>query len=135
MSPDNSLLVACGDAVVVAAMQNTAAASDVVAAVGVEATDNVVVVVGVVAAVVVWVQQCWMRPCTNPQSHMVSVVVTLRGKKPSCTSTCDQFCHVSFTFVEKSRVNYAFLQFFKEAPTFVDVSTPDRRYSDGTVFC
>ena len=33
-------------------------------------------------------------------------------KNARVTSTCHQFCHVSFTFVEKSRVNYAFLQFF-----------------------
>ena len=56
MSPDNSRLVACGDAVVVAAACNVAVASDVAAAVGVAAVDDVVVVVGAAAAVVVWVQ-------------------------------------------------------------------------------
>ena len=54
---------------------------DVVAAIGVADADDVVVVVG--AAVVVWVQRCWMRPCTSPQSHFVSVVVTQRVKKTS----------------------------------------------------
>ena len=50
--PDNSLMVACGDEVVVAATCNAAVADDVVA------TDGVVVAVGVVATVVVWVQWC-----------------------------------------------------------------------------
>ena len=76
-SPDNSLMVVCGDEVVVAAAHNVAATDDVAAAGG------VVVVVGVAAAIVVWVQQCWMRACTNPQYHLVSTMVTLRGKKPS----------------------------------------------------
>ena len=49
MSPNNSLMVACGDAFVVAAMRNAAAMSDVVAA------NDVVVVVGAMAAVVLWV--------------------------------------------------------------------------------
>ena len=53
MSPDNSLLVACGDAVVVAAACNAAAVGDVAAAIGVAAVDDVVVVVGAMAAVVV----------------------------------------------------------------------------------
>ena len=66
MSLDNSLLIACGDAVVVAA-----------------SVEGVGVGVGVAAALVVWVQQRWMRPCTSLQSHFVSVVVTLRGKEPS----------------------------------------------------
>ena len=83
MSPDNSLLVACGDVVVVVAARNTATADDVGTAVGVVAVDGVGVGVGAVAALVVWVQQCWMIPCTSPQSHFVSVVVTLRGKEPS----------------------------------------------------
>ena len=52
MSPDNSLLVACGDAVVVLAVRNFIAADDVAAANGVR------VGVGAVAALVVWVQQC-----------------------------------------------------------------------------
>ena len=53
MSPDNSLMVACGDAVVVAGACNATAAGNVAVVVVVEATDNVVVVVA--AAVVVWV--------------------------------------------------------------------------------
>ena len=65
-SPDNSLMVACGDGVVVAAACNAAAVGDVVAAAGVVATDDVVVVVGAAATVFVWVQGCWMRPCTSP---------------------------------------------------------------------
>ena len=51
---DNSLMVVCGDEVVVAAARNVAA------------TDDVAVAVGDVVVVVVWVQQCWMRACTNP---------------------------------------------------------------------
>ena len=62
MSPDNSLLVACGDAVVVAAMCNATAMGDV----GVAAMDNVVVVVEAAVLVAIWVQQCLMRPCTSP---------------------------------------------------------------------
>ena len=83
MSPDNSQLVACGDAVVVVTVCNAAAASVVAAAIGVAAADDVVVVVGAAAAVVVWVQRCLMRPCTSLQFHFVSVVVTLMGKEPS----------------------------------------------------
>ena len=63
--PHNSQLVACGDAVVVATACNAAVAGDVVAVVGVAAVDDVVVVVGAVATVFVWVQWCWMRPCTS----------------------------------------------------------------------
>ena len=63
MSPDNSLTVACGDVVV--------AVGDVAAVVGVVAADDVVVVVGATTAVVVWVQRCWMRPCTSLQYHFV----------------------------------------------------------------
>ena len=77
MSLDNSLLVACGDVVVVAATRNTTAANDVAA------VDGVGVGVGDAATLVVWVQRCWMRQCTSPQSHFVSVVVTLRGNEPS----------------------------------------------------
>ena len=51
-SPDKSLLVVCGDAVVVTATCNAAATDDVVAA------DGVVVAVGATTAVDVWVQQC-----------------------------------------------------------------------------
>ena len=80
---DNSLTVACGDVVVAAATRSVAVAGDVAAAVGVADADDVVVVVGATTVVVVWVQRCWMKACTNPQSHLVSVVVTLRGKKPS----------------------------------------------------
>ena len=82
-SPDNSLMVVCGDELMVAAMHNVVATNDVVAAVDVAAMDSVVVVVGAAAAVVVWVQQCWMRACTIPWFHLVSMVVTLRGKNPS----------------------------------------------------
>ena len=46
-------MVSCGDAVLVVAVQNVAAAGDVAATIGVEAADDVVVGVGV--AVVVWV--------------------------------------------------------------------------------
>ena len=45
MSPDNSLLFACGDAVVVSAVQNAAAANDVAAG------DDVVAAIGIVAMV------------------------------------------------------------------------------------
>ena len=83
MSQYNSQLVACGSEVVVVATCNVAAAGDVVAATGVAAADDVVVVVGAVAAVFVWVQRCWMRPCIGPQSHFVSVAVTLRGNELS----------------------------------------------------
>ena len=55
MSPNNSLMVACGDVIVVATMHNVVAASDFASVVGVAAADNVVVVVGAVATVVVWV--------------------------------------------------------------------------------
>ena len=79
MSPNNSLTVTCGDAVVVAATRNAAAAGTV----GVAASDNIVVVVGAAAVVVVWVQRCLMRPCTSPQFAFVLVVVTPKGKEPS----------------------------------------------------
>ena len=83
MNLDNSRLVACGDAVVVATACNAAAAGDVATTVGVEDADDVVVVVGATAVVVVWVQWCWMRPCTSPHSHFLSVVVTLKGNELS----------------------------------------------------
>ena len=83
MSLNYSLMVVCGGEVVVAATCNAAAVDDVVTVVGVAAMDDVVVVVGAIAAVVVYVQRCWMRPCTSPQSHFVLVVVTLRGKELS----------------------------------------------------
>ena len=83
MSPNNSLTVACGDAVVVVAACNAAAASDVAAGVSVVAADDVVVVVGATATVAVWVHQCLMRPCTSPHFLFVSMVVTLTGKEPS----------------------------------------------------
>ena len=82
-SPDKSLLVVCGGVVVVAAAHNAAAMGDVAAAIGVADADDVVVVVGAAIVVFVWVQQCWMRPCTSPQSHFVSMAVTQRGKEPS----------------------------------------------------
>ena len=65
MSPNKSLMVACGDAVVVVAAHNATTVSDVVAVVGVVTVDNFVVVVGAATAVVVWVQRCLMRPCTS----------------------------------------------------------------------
>ena len=61
MIPDNSLIVACGDAVVVAAARNAATVGDVAAIVGVAVADGVVVGVGVVVVVVVWVQRCLTR--------------------------------------------------------------------------
>ena len=76
-------MVVCGGEVVVAATHNAAAADDVAAAIDVAAVYGIVPVVGDAAAVVVWVQWCWMRACTNPQSHLVSAMVTLRGKKLS----------------------------------------------------
>ena len=94
-SPDNSLMVVCGGEVVVVAACNAAAIDDVVAFVGVVAADDVAatdgvaavdgvaVAVGATTVLVVWVQRCWMRPCTSPQSHFVLVVVTLRGKELS----------------------------------------------------
>ena len=57
-SPDNSLMVVCGDEVVVVAMCNVAVADDVVVVVDVAAMNGVVFAVGVAAAVVVWVQRC-----------------------------------------------------------------------------
>ena len=59
-SPNNSLMVVCGDEVVVVTAHNVAAAVDVAA------TDGVVVAIGVAATVVVLVQRCWMRACTSP---------------------------------------------------------------------
>ena len=47
--PDNSLMVVCGDEVVVAAARNAVAVDDVVAA------DSVVVAVGDATVIVVWV--------------------------------------------------------------------------------
>ena len=91
----NSLMVACGDEVVVVAAHNVAAiddvaaandfsaADDVTAADGFAAGDGVVVAVGATAVIDVRVQQCWMRACKNPQSHLVSAVVTLRGNNLS----------------------------------------------------
>ena len=63
-SLDNSLMVVFGDEVVVAATNNDAAMDDVVATVDVAAVDGVGIGVGVgaTAALVVWVQWCWMRP-------------------------------------------------------------------------
>ena len=58
-------MVVCVDEVVVAAVHNVAATDDVAVFVDVAAMDDVVVVVGTVAAVVVWVQWCLMRPCTS----------------------------------------------------------------------
>ena len=55
MSPHNSQLVACAGEVVVAAACNAATMGDVVAVVGVVATDDVVIVVGAMTAVAIWV--------------------------------------------------------------------------------
>ena len=52
-SLDNSLMVVCGDEVVV--VRNAAAVDDIVVAVDVAAADGVVVAVGATVAVVVWV--------------------------------------------------------------------------------
>ena len=65
-SPDNSLMVVCGDGVVVVATRNVSAMDDVAAAIDVVIVDDVVVAVGAVAIVVVWVSWCWMRACTSP---------------------------------------------------------------------
>ena len=65
MSPDNSLMFVCGGEVVVAAARNVAAMDDVATAIDVAAMDGVLVMVGAAAAVVVWVQWCWMRACTS----------------------------------------------------------------------
>ena len=73
MNPNNSLMVACGDGVVVVAMRNAATAGYVAAA------DDVVVVVGAADGVAVWVQRCWMRPCISLQFYFLSMVVTLTG--------------------------------------------------------
>ena len=82
-SLDNSLMVVCGDEVVVVAAHNAVAADDVATVVDVATANDVVAAVGAVAVVVVWVQQCWIRVCTSPETHLVSAVVTLTGKKPS----------------------------------------------------
>ena len=67
MSPYNSLMLACGDVVLVAVVRNVVAADDVAAAVG------VVVAVGAVATVDVWVQQCWDE---SMQKYVVSFGVS-----------------------------------------------------------
>ena len=82
-SPDNSLLVVCGGEVVVVDACNATTTDDISVASGVVAVDGVVVGAGDAAALVVWVQRCWMRPCTSLQSHFVSVVMIQRGKDPS----------------------------------------------------
>ena len=43
-------------------------------------TDGAAAAVQAATAVGVWVQQCYMRACTNPQFHVVLMVVTLREK-------------------------------------------------------
>ena len=58
MSPEKSLLVACGGEVVVVATRNVVAASDVADAIGIMAADDVVVVVGASVVVAIWVQWC-----------------------------------------------------------------------------
>ena len=72
-------MVVCGDEVVVAATHNAMVVDDVAATIDVVVADGVVVAVGAATTVDVLVQQCWMRACTSSQSHLVSVVVTLRG--------------------------------------------------------
>ena len=52
---DKSLMVVCGDEVMVVAMHNAATVDDVAAVVDVVAADGVVVVVGAATVVVVWV--------------------------------------------------------------------------------
>ena len=85
-SPNSSLASALGIGTTVeisddvAIADDAATADDVAVANGVAAMDGVVVAVGVVAAVVVWVQWCWMTAYKGPQSRLVSVVVTLRGR-------------------------------------------------------
>ena len=54
-SPDNSLMVVCGDEVVVVAVCNAVATDDFAAVVDVTAMEGVAVVVGAAAGVVVWV--------------------------------------------------------------------------------
>ena len=73
------LVIAFGDVfvVVVGIVTVAVAIGDVAVA------DDVAATVGDATAVAVWVQQCWMRACKNPQSHLVSVVVTLRGRRSS----------------------------------------------------
>ena len=62
---DNSLMVICGDEVVVMDVRNDVAMDDVAAAVDVVAVDGVVVAVGAAVVVVVWVQRCWMIAYTS----------------------------------------------------------------------
>ena len=76
-------MVTCGDGVVVAAAHNAVAADEATTTDGVATMDGVLVAAGAVVVVDVWVQQCWMRACTNPKSHLVSAVVKLRGKNSS----------------------------------------------------
>ena len=83
MSLDKSLLVACGDAVVVVDVKNATATNDVTAVVGVVTANGVVVGVRTAVALVVWMQWCWMRPWTSPKSHFVSMTLKLRGNEPS----------------------------------------------------
>ena len=87
-SLDNCLLVVCGRTVVVVAAFNVTATNDVATVVDVAAAGGVVVVVGAIAAIVVWVQRYCMRACTILQSHLVSVVVTLRVVYVIVTSEC-----------------------------------------------
>ena len=54
-SPDKSLLVVCGDEVVVVAVHSSMATDDVAAAIDVAIVNGVVVAIGAVDAVVVWV--------------------------------------------------------------------------------
>ena len=58
MSPDRSLMVVCGDEVMVVAAHNAATVGDVVAAIGVAAADSFVVGVGAATVLFVWVQRC-----------------------------------------------------------------------------
>ena len=54
-SPDSSLMIVCGDEVVVATACNVSATDDVAVAIDVVAANGVVVTVGATTAVVVWV--------------------------------------------------------------------------------
>ena len=56
--PHNSLMVICGDEVVVIAACNDVATDGIAAVVDITATDGVTVAVGAVTAFVVWVQRC-----------------------------------------------------------------------------
>ena len=58
-------MVACGDEVVVMNVCNVVAMDDVTVAYDAMTADGVMATDDAGAMVVVWVQQCWMRACTN----------------------------------------------------------------------